>query len=166
MYNVIKGGVVVNLKELRKSKQLTQKKASEFVNIPLRTYKDYENENRKVGTIKYEYIIRKLNNYGYIDEEHGIQTISEIKKICYSVLIKFDVEYCYLFGSYAKDKANEKSDIDLLVSTSITGIDFYGLVEELRVNLKKKVEILTVEQLKSNQKLVNEILKDGIKIFE
>ena len=155
----------MNLKELRKSKQLTQKKASEYVNIPLRTYKDYENKDRKIGTIKYNYIISKLDKYGYIDEEQGIQTLNEIKRICSNVLNKFNVEYCYLFGSYAKDKANEKSDIDLLISTSTTGIDFYGLVEELRVNLRKKVEVLTVEQLKSNQNLVNEILKDGIKIY-
>jgi predicted nucleotidyltransferase len=155
----------MNLKELRKSKKLTQKKASEYVNIPLRTYKNYENEDRKIGTIKYDYIINKLNKYGYIDEEHGIQTLNEIKRISRSILNKFNVEYCYLFGSYAKDKANEKSDIDLLISTSTTGIEFYGLVEELRVSLKKKVEILTVEQLRSNQNLVNEILKDGIKIY-
>ena len=155
----------MNLKELRKSKNITQTQASQFVDIPLRTYKNYENDLRKVNTIKYNYITEKLDSYGYIDEEHGILTVEEIRKACANVFNKEDVEYCYLFGSYAKAKANEKSDIDLLVSTSFTGLNFYGLVEKLRVNLKKKVEVLTVAQLNTNQELIGEILKNGIKIY-
>jgi len=155
----------MNLKELRISKNITQIQASKFVDIPLRTYKNYENDERKIDSIKYNYIMEKLNRYGYIDEEHGILTVEEIQKTCTNVFSNYDVEYCYLFGSYAKAKANEKSDIDLLISTPLTGLDFYGIVEKLRVNLKKKVELLTVAQLSSNQELVNEILKDGIKIY-
>ena len=42
---------------------------------------------------------------------------------------------------------------------------FYGLVEELRENLKKKVDVLDQKQIKDNFELTNEILKDGIKIY-
>ena len=35
---------------------------------------------------------------------------------------KYKVQYCYLFGSYAKGKAKEKSDLNLLVNTDVTGI--------------------------------------------
>ena len=78
----------------------------------------------------------------------------------------YDVEYCYLFGSYARGEAIEKSDVDLLVSTSITGLKFYGLVERLRNSLNKKVDVLDINQLVNNKELLNEILKDGIKIYE
>lgn len=46
--------------------------------------------------------------------------------------------FCYLFGSYAKNTANELSDVDLLVSTKITGMAFFGLAEKLREALHKK----------------------------
>ena len=77
----------------------------------------------------------------------------------------YDVGYCYLFGSYAKGKATEKSDVDLLVSTSVTGIRFYDLIEALREELGKKLDVLDLGQLSGNDELVNEILKDGIKVY-
>ena len=155
----------MSIKELRKSLDLTQKEVSELVSIPLRTYLNYENDESKKGTIKYNYIMEKLEEYGYIDEEHGLLTIEKVKTIVSSVLSKYDAEYCYLFGSYAKETATEKSDVDLLLSSSVTGMKFYGLVEELREQLKKKVEVVTVSSLEGNLDLLNEILKDGIKIY-
>ena len=75
------------------------------------------------------------------------------------------MEYCYLFGSYAKGLASETSDVDLLLCTNITGIKFYGLVERLRETLKKNVDVLEVRQLTNNPELINEILRDGVKIY-
>ncbi len=75
------------------------------------------------------------------------------------------MDYCYLFGSYAKGKATENSDVDLLISTSISGLAFYGLIEDLREALKKKVELLRKEELANNSQLIDEILKDGIKVY-
>ena len=155
----------MSIKELRKSLDLTQKEVSELVNIPLRTYLNYENDESKKNSIKYLYIKEKLEEYGYVDETHGILSVEKIKKICSSILSKYDVEYAYLFGSYAKENATDTSDIDLLLSTSITGIDFFGLVEELREELKKRVEVLTLSSLENNIDLLNEILKDGIRIL-
>ena len=75
------------------------------------------------------------------------------------------MEYCYLFGSYAKGKATEKSDVDLLVSTTDSGMRFYDLVETLREKLRKKVDVLNREQLTGNDALLDEILRDGVKIY-
>ena len=80
-------------------------------------------------------------------------------------LKKYPIDYCYLFGSYAKGTANEKSDIDLLVSIPIDGMIYFELVETLREKLHKKVDLLDVNQLKNNYALVQEILRDGIKIY-
>ena len=54
---------------------------------------------------------------------------------------------------------------DLLIGTTLGGIKFYGLVEELREGLKKRVDALDQNQLFGNSELTNEILKDGIKIY-
>ena len=79
--------------------------------------------------------------------------------------VKYNVNYCYLFGSYAKGKATPSSDVDLLISADIKGMRFYGLIEEIRTSLHKKVDVLDINQLKDNIELVNEILKDGVKIY-
>jgi len=155
----------MSIKELRKSLDLTQKEAFELMNIPLRTYVNYENDESKKNSIKYMYIIEKLEKYGLIDEEHGLLSLDKIKDIVQSVLSNYNVSYCYIFGSYAKRTATETSDIDLLVSTSITGMKFYGLVEQLRIELKKKVEVITLSTLEGNPSLLNEILGDGVKIY-
>lgn len=78
---------------------------------------------------------------------------------------KYEVEYCYLSGSCAKGQTTESSDVDLLISTSISGIHFFDLVESIREGLKKKVDVLSCEQLNNNPELINEILKDGVKIY-
>ena len=155
----------MTLKELRLSKELTQKQVADLIGISLRSYKEYENDANKVNTIKYNYIYNELCKIGYVDEEHGILKLDSIKKIVSNVLKEYDVEYCYLFGSYSKNKANELSDVDLLVSTKITGMAFFGLAEKLRESLHKKVDLLNIEQLVNNQVLLNEILRDGIKIY-
>ncbi|MBO4668257.1 MAG: nucleotidyltransferase domain-containing protein [Bacilli bacterium] len=156
----------MTLKELRQSKNLTQLQVANLLNISLRSYKQYENEKEKEGTFKYNYIYDELNKYGFIDEEHGILSIDDIKKIVNQVLSQHEVEYCYLFGSYARGEAEEKSDVDLIVATDITGMDFFGLCEYLREALHKKVDLLNLAQLNNNQQLLYEVLKDGIKIYQ
>lgn len=99
------------------------------------------------------------------DENKKILSVSEIQKGCEKVFAKYKVDYCYLFGSYAKGNAREDSDIDLLISSNMTGLKFFALVEELRETLRKKVDVLDFKQLESNPELLHEILKDGIKIY-
>ena len=155
----------MQLKELRKQKNLTQRKCADSLGIPLRTYKNYENDESKRDCVKYQYMMERLARYGYIDEEHGILSLQEIERAVQEVLSDYVADYCYLFGSYAKGTATERSDVDLLISASVTGLSFYELTERLREELKKKVDVLNVTQLDGNPELMNEIFKDGIKIY-
>jgi len=155
----------MTLKELRKQKKLTQAACAKYLGMPLRTYQNYETDASKTSSMKYIFMLQKLEAYGYIDEDHGILTIDQIRDSCKTVFKEFPVEYCYLFGSYAKGKATEASDVDLLIATSVSGIKFYDLVEAIREGLQKKVDVLNREQLSDNPELINEILKDGIKIY-
>ena len=63
----------------------------------------------------------------FLDEEHGLLSIDSITEICSNIFRNYDVEFCYLFGSYAKGIPTETSDVDLLVSTNISGLQFYEL---------------------------------------
>ena len=128
------------LRELRKQKKLTQAECAKYLGVPLRTYQNYETDAAKRTSIKYLYMLEKLEQYGFVDEDHGILSIQKIKDVCTDVFADYDIEYCYLFGSYAKGEA-------------------------IREGLHKRVDILNREQLESNLELINEILKDGIKIY-
>lgn len=54
---------MMNLKEIRKSKGFNQEEASKIVNVPLRTYKRYENDEHLSSSFKYQQILDILNNY-------------------------------------------------------------------------------------------------------
>ena len=89
-----------------------------------------------------------LNDYA----NKAILTIDIITNVVSSVCQKYDINAVYLFGSYAKNKARSDSDIDLMIVSRVKGIEYYQLVKELETTIQ-------------NVKLMNEILKDGIKIY-
>ena len=154
-----------DLKSIRLDKKLTQQQAAGIVGISLRSYKSYENDLDKMGNLKYNYIYEKLSRINPIDEEHGIVDLEYISRKCSEIFDKYKINFCYLFGSYAKGKAKDDSDVDLLISTEIKGLKFFGLVEEIRNSLHKKVDVIEVAGLMDNVELLEEILKDGIKIY-
>ena len=153
------------LKELRIEKGITQKTASALLGVSLRSYITYENDESKINTRKYRSLVRELEEQTRLDEEHGILSIEMIKKICRDTLSKYDVSYAYLFGSYAKGTAAEHSDVDILISTKVSGLRFYEITESLREALHKQVDLLEVQQLSDNREMIDEILKYGVRIY-
>ena len=153
------------LKTIRKRNRLTQKEAAELLKVSLRSYKSYENDPYKEDTIKYRYMVDRLSALNHIDETHGILSLEDIRDLCRDIFSEYPVSFAYLFGSYAKNKAKEDSDVDLLISTDITGLKFYGLVDKIKTALQKNVDVLTTEQLTDNKELIEEVLQDGIKIY-
>ena len=145
---------------------MTQVQAASFTGIPLRTYIRYENGSSGISPIKKDYITGKLEELTEITETKGILDLEDLKKEVSAVCKKNNIGICFLFGSYAKGYATAKSDVDLLVETNKTGLDFFGLVEEFRRALHKKVDVLRIEDIQENRQLLTEILKDGIRIDE
>ena len=158
----------MEIKELRIKYNLSQVKAATIAGSPLRTYIRYEQDNAYGSAIKRESIINRIVDACQITEEKGVLTIEQIKSIVSKV---FDEEYnskiecCYLFGSYAKGYAKDNSDVDLCIFTEITGLEFLGLIETLRESLNKKVDLIRIIDLSRNLELIQEIMKDGIRIY-
>jgi DNA-binding XRE family transcriptional regulator len=71
------------IKDLRKVCGLTQAEASQITDIPLRTYINYENDPSKEGSIKYNHIIQKLQEYSLVDETHN-KSDAEARPFCYA----------------------------------------------------------------------------------
>ena len=157
----------MELKEYRIYIGLTAKEASIACNVPLRTYIRYESDSSYGDVLKRNQMLSLLKDKYEITEEKGILTIEKIKDIVNKVLINYEneVSFCYLFGSYVKGYAKGNSDVDLCISTTLTGMNFVGLIEELRVALNKKVDLLRLSDLIDNVDLINDIMKDGLKIY-
>ena len=158
----------MTLKELRKEYKLSQLEASNILGIPERTYRRYESDDNYGDNIKRLALLQMLNEHCEITEEKGLLTVEQIIGIVTEVFeneYKDQIDFCYLFGSYAKGQATEKSDVDLYASSSLTGLRFVGLVERLRQSLHKKVDLIRSSELNNNIELVNEIMKGGIKIY-
>lgn len=156
----------MTIKELRIQKKLSQKEAAILTGLSLRTYQNYEMEVSKRDKFKIENIKRILSEYERISFNKGILTLEEIKTFVGDVFIKTEVTYVYLFGSYAKAKATPTSDVDLLISNELKGLDFVGIVDELTNKLHKKIDLIRIDDLIMNFDFLNEILKTGVKIYE
>lgn len=153
------------LKQARQASKLTQKEAAELLQISLRSYVTYENDPDKEETLKYKYMLEQLEKLSILDEDHGVLELEDIIDISGEIFEKYPIDYCYLFGSYASGEAGETSDVDLFVSTELTGLKYFGLIEELREKLHKRIDLVTIQQSGDNMDLVDEVLREGIRIF-
>ena len=59
------------LKSLRIERKLTQNQAADILGVSLRSYKSYENDEKKADSIKYKYIIEKISEINPIDKENA-----------------------------------------------------------------------------------------------
>ena len=59
------------LKSLRIERKLTQNQAADILGVSLRSYKSYENDEKKADSIKYKYMIEKISEINPIDEENA-----------------------------------------------------------------------------------------------
>ena len=156
----------MTLIEIRKEYGLSQQTAANIAQIPLRSYIRYETNNEYGSVLKRKAIIEAINNKCEITEEKGVLSLHQIIKGVENVIskdYKKSVSFCYLFGSYTKGYATEKSDVDLCISTKLTGFDYVGLAEDLRLELHKKIDLIRLSSASND--LIAEIMKDGIKIY-
>ena len=93
-----------------------------------------------------------------------IFTIQDIKALVSPIAQKYKVREIYLFGSYARGDANEKSDLDFLVfggeNFKLTMI--FALAEELREVLKKDVDVFEINEINRDSDFYHTIMKERL----
>ena len=160
MYN----NVMNELRTRRKKLGLTQEQVAKACGVSRRTYQTYE-ETETINET-FDELIRQLDEMGVLDGEYYILNAKMIKKISSSVFEKYpDVKCAYLYGSYARGEATGKSDVDILVVCEPMGLDFYGMIAELEEQLHKKVDLQTHRQILNDEKIIENILTEGVKIY-
>jgi predicted nucleotidyltransferase len=156
----------MDLKELRKTKRLTQVDAASIAGVSVESYKNHELGRSRGDSPLGRMIFDKLSAYEPYGFEKGILPLDLIKQTLSDVLGSKPVDFAYLFGSYAKGEADAKSDVDIMVSGAITGLEFFSLGGELERALHKNVDIIRLSDVGANQVLIREIMATGIRIYE
>jgi predicted nucleotidyltransferase len=97
----------------------------------------------------------------------SVYTIDEIADKVQPIAETYDIDTIYLFGSYARGEATEKSDIDLYVEFfKPLGLRYCSFVSEVEECLGKCVDIITKDALynpatlQNNQKLIQRISEE------
>lgn len=153
------------LKQKRKELGITQIQAANACGVSRRTYQTYEETHNLNDT--YNELLNKLDEMGILDGSNYISSVKCIKRVCRELFEEKypEVECAYLFGSYARGEATGTSDIDILVVCPPMGMKFYAMVGELEKLLHKQIDMHTHRQLAENERFLEQVLKEGIKIY-
>lgn len=97
-----------------------------------------------------------------------VYTIEEIKKMLSELLRDKPVYKVTLFGSYAKQKATKKSDIDLIIDTNseLKGFALLKLISEIEEKLQKEIDGFEKYEIIDNSLIDQEIKKTGVVVYE
>ena len=95
-----------------------------------------------------------------------IYTIDDIKAVLHPVFVKHSVKKAILFGSYVKGMANQNSDVDLLLDSGLRGLQFVGLIDDVRSALDKEVDVFDETHIIPDSRISSEISKNGVVIYE
>ena len=156
-----------DIRNIRKNKNLTQKEAADLCGVPLRTYQDYENIEKKKTSLKYEYIMQKLKEYDRYTKEHGVFEIEDIKEITNPIFSKFNINFAILIGDYSFSTPSSASSIDFVIGKDeLSPSKLEELENELKNTLFKKIVLINYKTLSKDQDLLLKTLSKGVRIHE
>lgn len=97
-----------------------------------------------------------------------IYTIEEITKMLEEILKDKPVYQVILFGSYAKNRATKKSDVDLLIDTKseLKGFALLKLICEIKEKLQKEVDGFEKYEILQDSPIDREIKETGVIVYE
>lgn len=95
-----------------------------------------------------------------------LYTIEEIKNISVPIVKKYGVKSLSLFGSYARNEADEDSDLDFYIDKGeLRGLfQYYSLINELENSFKCHVDLITTGIADDN--FLKQIHKDEVVLYE
>ena len=94
-----------------------------------------------------------------------MEIVNDLKNKLYPIFKNYNVKQAILFGSVAKNKATEKSDIDILVDSKLRGLSFFGLLEDITNATGKDIDLIDVSQIEKGSQIEKEIRDTGVLIY-
>jgi len=100
--------------------------------------------------------------------------MDELQKKVAPIAEKYQLRAVYLFGSYARGEATEKSDVDILVDitdSKVKGWVMGGLYEDLCEIFSRKVDVATTGSLTQYEddlqlRFRESVMKDRVLIYD
>jgi len=92
-------------------------------------------------------------------------TIAQIKKAVTPICERYGVKKMWLFGSYARGEADEKSDVDLIHDGgNFRGWEYGGFYADLHDALDIELDLVSKEV--AGKRFLNAISKDEVLLYE
>ena len=93
-------------------------------------------------------------------------TIDEIKAKAIPVAVRYGVDSLSLFGSYARGEADEKSDMDfLLTKGKLRGLlEYCGMINDLEDTFHCHVDLVEKDAIKDKD-FLKEVTKDEVVLY-
>lgn len=125
-------------------KYISEYNKETYAMFPFRVRKDNVDIVNKLKTVpnKNKYIFDLIEN----DINPSVLTLKQIKTKIMPIMAKHNIHEVYLFGSYARGEATNKSDVDIFCESGDikTLIDQGFLEDELEKALGKEVDIIFI----------------------
>lgn len=159
-----------NIQTVRENLELTQIELSNILNIPVKTIRNWEQNIRVPSDYIVELIVdrilRQQKEETLKNNDDYTPSFLTIKEKVKNVVSLYNIDKVYLYGSYAKGTETTMSDIDLYMISDIDDLDYFGVIEDLRSSLNKKIDLLSNKTIKKDSQIEKEIKKTGILIYE
>ncbi len=159
-----------NIQTVRENLELTQIELSNILNIPVKTIRNWEQNIRVPSDYIVELIVdrilRQQKEETLKNNDDYTPSFLTIKEKVKNVVSLYNIDKVYLYGSYAKGTETAISDIDLYMISDIDDLDYFGVIEDLRSSLNKKIDLLSNKTIKKDSQIEKEIKKTGILIYE
>ena len=111
-------------------------------------------------------IVDAMESEAFIDFMKNSWKNGDIYTKQYFLKEKYNVDEIYLFGSYARNEANQNSDLDFLVfggrNFKLTMI--FSLAEELRAILNKNVDVFEINEINQDSEFYKTIMKERLRV--
>lgn len=93
----------------------------------------------------------------------GVLKREDIRAMVMPLLDKYDMRSARLFGSYARDDADENSDIDLLLegNPGFRPLNVFGVAEDLHRVSGKQVDVFEISELDAGS-FRDSVLKEAV----
>lgn len=94
-----------------------------------------------------------------------IYNLDEIKNIVVPLVKEYGVAKISLFGSYAKGKATDDSDLDFIIDKGdLMGLQYFSLLKELEAAFDCDIDLITTGF--SNKEFLNKIHNEEVLLYE
>lgn len=145
----------MNLKQLRKSKKLTQIQAAELCGLSRKGYQNIEEgKNKKKNSSTLLYCVARLEEYSSASSQSRALSQREIEKTVIPYFRSIGSSFLYLIS---------EEDMTLFGDFSLSSFDQAALENEIEIRLGRRVRLLDLSN--ASKEDVKRVLTIGIRLY-